>query len=327
VINTNLDVINGHASGLDATYGTQYVTLQQAQGALIGNLVYYASVSNASGLEVGGTTLSTNWAYSTLTDSNLVEIADVDSGEYAYAFVTTNTFSRTASGMGLVELYAYETGAGSVSVTAEFYVINTNSGLIEYEFEPAPSSQQLPTAASGEPLRFSIPITDFASTNDYFRLMAKIKRTDAGNNNSVWIFSGGSRPTNLRFSTPATDYATVGQVAASATNGVSIAKLFAAAGVNTNTLLVGWPNIVSHYTCWSNMAITGVTPTLASGQVYSGTLIVSNATATTNIITLPASWRRYTAGTVTVTNGQTLILSALIDAGTLSNACWVTEKQ
>jgi len=90
----------------------------------------------------------------------------------------------------------------------------------------------------------------------------------------------------------------------------------------TNALAVGWPAAQTYYTLTNDCALTNVTG-IQSGAILTGIITLSNSTAATFGIFLPAQWRTPDGSRVYyVTNGQMAKVTVEWSATPWTNAAW-----
>ena len=201
----------GNGAGLTnnqpATNLYQFVNLEQLQQFAAGNEVYYFNTrsNNANAVVLDAAANSTNWAYAAVPDVWTNAAATSADGTYVAVFATEDTFTSLASGIGTVELYAFENSAGSGAITAEFYIYDEVTDAIVYEFNPSPAYQDVPASAVPTKLTFSVPMSEY-NTNSPFRVVVKIKVSEGGVNPTIRIVSGGAYPSHMMFSQPGSAY-------------------------------------------------------------------------------------------------------------------------
>jgi hypothetical protein len=212
---TNLAALDGSSltNMLGATNLYQLVNLEQLQSATPAGRVGYFTSNLVSGFTLTGTVNSTNYAdpLSPAAWTNAAVTTLLNS--YVGAFLMTNTFTSIASGLGEVEIYCYEAGSGSASVTAEMYVVNAVSKIEEFEFNPPPVAQAVFAGSTPTRLQFSIPITDYTSTTN-LHIMVKIKATVVSGSPVVRLVGGGAFPSHVSFQIPGALYLTKTEAAA-----------------------------------------------------------------------------------------------------------------
>jgi len=203
-------LVSGEAGGLTAalpaTNATQLVNLAQLQSYNVGGQHFYFTQEPAAGFALSGVVRSTNWAsQSAILTATTNNIATTAANDYV-AFVSTNTFKSIASGSWDVEFWAYENTAGSATVTAEVYLVNSETGSEEFEFEPSPTYQTVNAGATPTKLVFSLPSSDYSSTTNLYAVI-KLKFQVTGSP-TVSIVSGGAYPSHFSFSVPDSNFVT-----------------------------------------------------------------------------------------------------------------------
>ena len=282
----NAGTVIGEGSGLTNSVGAtniyQFVTLEQLQDAIVSSEVYYLrGASNAAAIGLSGTVLSTNWAYSTLGTAYTNTITGYAAGNYLMAFLTADTFTEAASGLVDVDIWCYENNAGSATITAELYAYNDVTGAEEYEFEPAPAAQTVPSGAAPGLLSFSVSVPDYSSTTN-LRALVKIKVISTSLSPDVRIVSGGAYNTHMSFSQPGSAYVKKTGDTMSGTLNLPALKVSTnswAGATNTLPMSLSW----QRYTAWTPCSITGITGKGATGTYVDSTLLTITNASTTNI--------------------------------------------
>jgi len=172
-----------------------------------GEVLYFATQTNAAGFTLTGTVKSTNTMSSTLPTVWTNAAVTTADGEYIAAFISTKSYRAIASGLGVADVFCFENDAGSGSISAEFYAVNSVTMAEEYEFMPAPVAQTVPAGTTPTKLQFSVPLTDYnTGTNVY--IMVKLKVTESSVDPTIRIVSGGAYPSHATFSVPASTFVT-----------------------------------------------------------------------------------------------------------------------
>jgi hypothetical protein len=204
-VSSNLLVLGGGEGGgltaaNPATNANQFVTLAQAQSFNVGGQHFYFTPASASGFALTGTVRQTNWASASATlTSTTNTITSVAADNYV-SFISTNTFSALSSGSGDIDVWCYENTAGSATVKAEVYLVNSVTKVEEFEFEPSPAYQTVFAGTTPTKLTFSVPVSDYTSTTN-LHVMVKLKFQVTGSP-SVSIVMGGAYASHFSFSVP-----------------------------------------------------------------------------------------------------------------------------
>ena len=186
------------------TNANQFVTLGFIQEAARGGVVSHFDVgSHAAGFNLTGVIGSTNRnSIEAISTARTNAGTALVTGNYVAAFITTNSYSSVASGIAIIELYAYESSPGSPQITAELYCVNSQTLLEEREWTPAPAYQTVPAGTDPSLMRFSVPISDRSSTTNFY-LAVKIKQLNSG---TVALVTGGAYDSHLSFSLPSSSF-------------------------------------------------------------------------------------------------------------------------
>ena len=240
--NSTLTLLSGNnGSSLTSTGATnenQLVTLAQLEAAVPGNQIFFFTTNAAVGFAPGGTVKSTNWTSTVVPPQGTNIAATVVTGDYAAKYISTNSFAAVASGLLEVEIYAFESAAGSGQLAAEAYVVNSVTGIEEYEFGSGSLPQTVAASTTPTILTFSVPITDYASTTNFY-IAVKLKATVTGGANfTPRIVVGGVYDSHMAFSIPGSSY--VLKSGDTMTGALTVATINGGTSVSggTNTLAV-----------------------------------------------------------------------------------------
>jgi hypothetical protein len=199
--NLNLDTTNRIVNVADGTGLQDAVTLSQLQSAVAGNQEYYFTTVDFPGISLTGTVKSTNYASVLLPDQGTNAAVTAANGDYLAAYLTTNTYSSLAGGLAHIELYAWENSIGTGDIKAEVYIVNSVTMADEYEFEPSPAYQTVPSTTTPTKLVFSVPVTEYSSTTNFY-VAVKVKVQEDGNDPTIRLTSGGIYPAHISFNVP-----------------------------------------------------------------------------------------------------------------------------
>jgi hypothetical protein len=189
-----------------ATNNNQLITLSQLQASTANGEVYYFTTNAAAGLIPGGTVKSTNWASVAVPPLGTNIAVTSVTGDYVAKYISTNSFASVSSGLLDVDVYAFEGAAGSGQIAAEAYVVNTVTGIEDFEFGLGTVPQTVAAGTTPTLLTFSIPITDYTSTTNFY-IAVKLKVTVTGGANvTVRIVSGGTYSSHMSFAVPNSNF-------------------------------------------------------------------------------------------------------------------------
>ena len=277
--NTALTTLaSGEAGGLTvaaaagATNATQLVTLAQLQSASPGgqssffNLAASAAgyAAGYGGFTAGTTNINSLTAVSTVTTNTGAALV---TGDYVAFFISTNTYASISDGLSVVSMWCFEASAGSPTIKAEVYLINSVTKQVEYEYEPSPAYQLVPATPTG--LVFSVPVTARATgTNMYVAWGIK-----QGANGTVRLVTGGTNNSHANFPLP--------NSALVLKSGDTMTGLLDAAG----GLAVGATNVVTALAGKAPNTFAGITNALNYFPLTNTLAAVTNALAFTGSTT------------------------------------------
>ena len=298
-------------------YGVASTNFVLQQFSSIGINVYSSGATNTGAL--AGKTNNWQGVSSVPITATTNSVTNLIVGAYVCQMVSTQTFTTVQSGPVTVSMYLANAGSGSpstISVSPEFYLFDTVSNTLFYEFSSPPiqnitSSETTPTLHT-----WSVSATSITHTNPMkFVISWKVGGTQSSATRVFQFVSGGSYDSHASW---AQNLATatingsqvVGNISGQA-GSVLVANVVTPGGIVTNgySPAMTFSNAVS--VMGGNVGIGTTTPaeklTVIGNETLSGTLSVSN-----DVTLVGASSDLTVGGIITGSSGLTNILQTAI---------------
>lgn len=282
--NGNLTTLAGGEGGfltaaLPASNLTQLINLSQLQAAIPGNIVKFLDTATPrNGFTLTGTVDATNQASIYLPAQWTNSAVAASTGDYIAAFISSNTFSTIVSGIADVEAYCFENSAGSGSLSAEVYAVNSVSKIEEHEFTPSAAFQSVASGTTPTILAWSVPLTDYTSTTNFY-MMVKFKvRVDSGASLTARIVTGGSFPSHFTLNVPSSFFQPAFTTGVGVTNVANVlsANYTPGANITFTTNAYGSVSIAGSAGAADNWSASGTTNSTLPGQAFMDSLRVTN---------------------------------------------------
>jgi hypothetical protein len=193
--------------GMDGVSTSDFVTVSQWQSGLEASeqLYFYTNRNTAYTNEF----ISTNLYYSletnypnTATISIQTGVGSATNNGYCWGFISTNaTFTSLSANTANFEVWLNENGAGSVSVTMEFYGYDVVSNALTGELCTPVLGQVVPSGSAAGKLLFSVPYADLVFPNPTF-LAGRMKITSLALTPTIIMSMGNGTPSHMGIDVP-----------------------------------------------------------------------------------------------------------------------------